>query len=193
MKSITENEIKKVLQSYEKFKEHITKRIMSLYKEMEDTDSQIATVAYKKPSLDGYGGFQSEKKDLFDILEKHEKNVRMQAIEIRTEIQRLVEEEENYNRVWAGYRSLRGDEYSIITALYIRLEPYKAVEAEYEGSHRKFEFVRKSALNHIKMLYESEFTNLQIVQHKYCRPKNKSGRQDETKDDKSYVQLKLSI
>lgn len=189
---IDENKIKDILRNYKEFKGAITERILSLYKEMEDADRQLDMVAYKKPNLSGLGGGSSDKKDLFDVLEKHEKNVRMLAIEIRTEVNQLVEEEETYNRVWSGYRSLRGEAYDIITDLYVNGEPYKAVEAEHCCSHRKFEFIRKSALTHILKLYESDLSNPQIVSYIYSLPKRTNEKESKEEAD-SYTQLKLSI
>lgn len=191
MITINEEYIKKVLGEHAALLKNIHKRILDMYGELSDTDGLIESVSIKKIEWDKEGSGQGGiKKDLLDVMLMHQRLAKEREIELRTEMYRLTEEEESINRIWVCFHALRGREFAFLDRLYVQQVPYKAVQAESGVSHRTFEKIRSSGLKKVRQMYESEISNLQII--------NLSGRKTEKahlqKEKKcGYEQLRLDV
>ena len=128
--------------------------------EISDTDCDIDyinAVAYKKNITDGMPrSSEGVLKDLSDVLERYQKVMRRRSFEITKSIGDLTWEEEALRQVWNCYQSLNGDEYEIVTRLYVRGELYEEVQQTFPYSSRKFESVRRSALRKIVKRYRQQ-------------------------------------
>lgn len=128
--------------------------------EISDTDYDIDylnTVAYKKNILNGMPrSSDGVLKDLSDVLERYQKVMRHRSFEVTQSIGELAWEEEALRRVWSCYQSLVGNEYDIITRLYVNGEEYEKVQQIYPYSSTKFDRIRRSALQKIVRRYYSK-------------------------------------
>lgn len=164
MLEINDVYIKGILGDHTILLETIHKRILDIHSELLDTDGLIRSLSIKKIEWDKEGGGSGgTKKDLTDAMLMHQRLARERELELRTEMFRLTEEEESINRVWVCFHALRGREYILLDCLYVQKLPYKAVQEDSHVSHRTFEKVRMQALKKILRMYESEISNLQII------------------------------
>lgn len=189
MLKIREEDVKRALKNEFKELEEIHNRILALYDELMNAKSLIQSIVLKSPQLGnvGEGGFQ---RDLTEIMLKHERLTRQREIEIREELRSLTEEEETVNRIKVCFEELRGKEYSYLYELYVKCNPYKAVERESGVSHRTFEKIRQSGIRKIIQLYESSYCNQDIIRRNQ-RGGQKKGRIK--KEDPGYQQLELKL
>lgn len=141
------------------------KRILELYAEMEKEDDLEQIISLKSFQY-SEGTRQKEMNDLSDVLEKVKKMQREKTLDIRAEFQTLIEENERINRLMICYRALSTINFvghEIVRKMYLEAMTYEAVEMESGLSHKTFETKRKQAMNTIKMLFESDYTNNQIL------------------------------
>lgn len=115
MKLIDEVDVKMALEKGTSDLKIIHKRILDLYDELIEVDSVIRSVAMKSPKYGNIGGgVGGIKKDLADIMLRHEQTARARGIELREEMYRLTEEEESINRIQACFViQLLGDNQTI--------------------------------------------------------------------------------
>lgn len=164
MKLIDEVDVKMALEKGTSDLKIIHKRILDLYDELIEVDSVIRSVAMKSPKYGNIGGgVGGIKKDLADIMLRHEQTARARGIELREEMYRLTEEEESINRIQACFRALQDKEYLYLDRLYVQHTPYKIVESESGVSHKTFERTRAGAVNRIITLYNSDLSNQEII------------------------------
>ena len=189
MMSIHENDIKRVLKNRQQDLETIHNRLMQMYGELYDTDSMIRSISLKSIDYDGIGGVGSEKTDLADLIIRHERATESRQVEIREEMRRLSLGEEMINRVWVCFQTLRGQEYDFIHELYVHAYPYKFVEKHSGVSHRTFEKIRRRAIKKIIELYQSRYSNIDIIRGARGQPKKKR----EEKETSGYHQLQLDL
>lgn len=192
MSAIDEERIKQILGGHDSRLREIHERILRIHDELLDTDSLIEAVSLKKIEWDKEGGSRGGiKKDLTDVMLQHQRLARERELELRGEMYRLAEEEEEINRVWVCFHALRGKEYTFLDLLYVQSQPYKAAELESGFSHKTFETYRRSGLKKILQMYESEFSNMELVRGGMIEnPKRKNKT---TKKTVEYEQIKLKI
>lgn len=185
---ISDNFIKTVLRTYKQRLEEIHKRILELYEEMQDTDSMIRSMSISsKPGK--IGGGKTNSQDLGDFLIRHHKMLKQKNEELRAELWRLSEEEETMNRVWICFRALEGKEQKYLQHMYVEGRTYKETELESGLSHKRFETIRGSGIKRIHELYQSKWTNQNIVgMQKKTMPTKK-----EKKQSLKYEQLTLNL
>ncbi len=190
--SVTVDSVRVLLMNYETHKCRIQQRILELYKELEDTDSFIQVISFKKNILTGMprakGGLP---KGLTEIVEQHDKLMNDRISEISAGIEMLMKEEESLRRVWVCYQALSYEEYEIITRLYVKKEPYKQVEAELEYSHGKFEKLRKEGLEDIISLYDSDMGYEKLCALSYTKIHERKGIKKEC--ETIYQQYSLDL
>lgn len=155
---INVDSLKVLLRDFESRKKRVGKLLMERIYEISDTDCNIDyinAVAYKKNILNGMprssGG---DLKDLSDVVARYQKTMRHRSYEITQSIAELAWEEEALRQVWNCYQSLDGDEYDIITRLYVKGEEYEEVRQAFPYSLKKFENIRRSALRKIVKRYQ---------------------------------------
>lgn len=188
MKLIDEVDVKMALEKGTSDLKIIHKRILDLYDELIGVDSVIRSVAMKSPKYGNIGGgVGGIKKDLADIMLRHEQTARARGIELREEMYRLTEEEESINRIQACFRALQDKEYLYLDRLYVQHTPYKIVESESGVSHKTFERTRAGAVNRIITLYNSDLSNQEIIRQSKRKQRKKK------KKEISYKQIELDL
>ena len=86
---ISLEEIKTILSNYKGLKKQIRKHISDLYDDLMDTDNLIETVSIKKTEISEMGTKGGSKKDLSDIIIRHECILKRWYREISYEIESL--------------------------------------------------------------------------------------------------------
>ena len=81
-------------------------------------------------------------------------------------IYQLMQEEESLKRVWICYQGLPYRQRAVLKALYVEHKPWKVVRAELRMSHSTLSNNRSSAIQNIRQLYDSEFTDMQIMMYR---------------------------
>lgn len=198
MRSITEQRIKQLLPRCNTIIRDNNEKIIELYKELEDNDALIREASLHGIRSDGVSGAVSggSKKDLGDVMQQHLRLIRERGIEIQAEIWHLVEEIDIVKRLWCCFCTLQGSPAQYIRELYIEKRPYKAVEQEAEVSHRSFEQLRKAGLREIRLLYESDLSNKDIIlQGRTQREEtmNKKEKKEAGEHYGTYEQLRLEL
>lgn len=192
MLEMNEERVKKILGRYDERVQEIHDRILKIYDELSDTDSIIESVSMKKIEWGKEGSVKGGiKKDLTEVMLRHEYLARERERDLRGELYQLVTEEEEINRIWVCFRALRGKEYHYIEMLYVQGMPYKAVELESNVCHKTFETYRRSGIKKILKMYQSEFTNMEIAVHSNQIPDD--GKREGTTKEEPYTQLTLNI
>lgn len=194
--TITEDYIKRVLRDHQKLITAIHDRLLELYSEMDDSDGMIRAATFGSSRLNIGGGHSSEKSDLTDIMLRHFKLLKAQSQEIRTEMWRLIEEQETINRIWICYKAIDGEARQLLTDLYVKERPYKDVQFEAlknKGiSRTSFERMRKEGIAEIERLYYSDITNVDIINQTVGRKKQKKKIKQKVTQE-SYEQIALDL
>ena len=87
---ISLEEIKTILSNYKGLKKQIRNHISDLYDDLMDTDNLIETVSIKKTEISEMGTKGGSKKDLSDIIIRHECILKRWYREISYEIESLM-------------------------------------------------------------------------------------------------------
>lgn len=189
MVKIQDVDVKNALRKGTKGLEAIHNRILALYKELTDVDGMIRSLSLPSARYESSGGGKTgDGRDLSDFMAKHEQLSRQREIEIREEMRNLTDEEEMINRIRVCFQTLQDREYDILNELYVKGHPYKFVETHSQLSHKTFETTRKSGIRKIIQLYESNYSNQEIITRRQRIYRN-NGKKDEV----AYQQLKLNL
>lgn len=168
------SDIKKILMHYDTIKEQTKNQIIDLYNDLFDTDTLIQVIATKTAHMDGMPKPPgSSKKDLSDIVLRHEKQLKKWYREISYEIDLLLAKEEMLRRVWLCYRILPENEYQVITKVYINKQMCK--QAKLESGQPKTTFFRtiNRGLSDIKRMYDSDLSNDFLLKQFLSKQKKK--------------------
>lgn len=167
------SDIKKILMHYDTIKEQTKQQIIDLYNDLFDTDTLIQVIATKTAHIGMPKPPGSSKKDLSDIVLRHEKQLKKWYREISYEIDLLLAKEEMLRRVWLCYRILPESEYQAITKVYI--EKKLAKQAELESGKTKTTFFRtiNRGLTDIKRMYDSDLSNDFLLKQFLSKKKKK--------------------
>lgn len=161
---IGENYVKDTLKYGSAKLTEIHNRIVSLYAELENMDALIRSISLGQGYRNETGSFSGNTdRDLTQIMIKHEKVAKQREIEIREEMLNLIEEEESINRIRVCYQTLRGNDYTCLQQLYVQRKPYKLVEKDSGMSHATFERRRRQAIKKIITMYESDYSNQELI------------------------------
>ena len=176
MQEILEKDVKYALEHGVEELKLIHKRILELYIELGDTEAMIRSTSMKSSKY-GFVSGGGAKWDLSDLLQKHEVLQKQREIEIKEQIWRLTDEEAMINRIRTCYQTLRGEEYNFLQKLYVQKKPYKSVEKDSGVSHRTFEKIRKTAMRKVISLFESNYSNQEIITMGHSYRKRECGRE----------------
>ena len=192
---ISLEEIKTILSNYKGLKKQIRKHISDLYDDLMDTDNLIETVSIKKTEISEMGTKGGSKKDLSDIIIRHECILKRWYREISYEIESLMKKDEKIRRVWLCYQLISEECYEVVTKIYVEHHSSKEVMTDYiartgETSRTFFRLVNKS-LNNIKVMYESRYSNDNLLKMSLSQKvrKNKAV----TPDSSPYKQLSFGL
>lgn len=195
MEKINENFVKNVLARHGELLQDIHKRILLLYEELSDTNSIIQSAAIKKMELGQVGGGGRNVRDLTDVMLAHQRIVKDREREVYAGLQSLMDEEEVINRIWCCFQALSDKEYKCLEELYVKGEPYKAVEQESGVSHRAFEQTRADAIREILRWYESDLGNVEIIAlgRTNMGGRKKGKKKKEKSRNEPYEQMELDL
>lgn len=199
MKNETEislEEIKNILSNYRGMKKQIRNHISDLYDDLMDTDNLIETVSIKKTEISEMGTKGGSKKDLSDIIIRHEHILKRWYREISFEIESLMKKDEKIRRVWLCYQLTSGEGYEVITEIYVEHKSSKEVMADYmrktgETSRTFFRLVNKS-LKNIKLMYESQYSNDSLLKMSLSQKKARNNK-TVIPDSSHYKQLSFGL
>lgn len=155
---ISLEEIKTILSNYKGLKKQIRNHISDLYDDLMDTDNLIETVSIKKTEISEMGTKGGSKKDLSDIIIRHECILKRWYREISYEIESLMKD----------YIARTG-----------------------ETSRTFFRLVNKS-LNNIKVMYESRYSNDNLLKMSLSQKKVRKNKAV-TPDSSPYKQLSFGL
>lgn len=189
---ISENRVKEILGGVDQRLKEIHERILRLYEEEADNDSLLRSISIRKIEWDKQAS--GKKRDLSDVMLMHYKLMEERDIALKAEMYNLAKEEEQINRIWVCFRSLRGEEYFYLQELYVNKKPYKTVEAESGVSHKTFEMTRKRAMRKLLKTYQSELSNIDIIKKSAEDPE--AGiqiRKQNTEETGNYEQLTFKL
>ena len=116
---ISLEEIKTILSNYKGLKKQIRNHISDLYDDLMDTDNLIETVSIKKTEISEMGTKGGSKKDLSDIIIRHECILKRWYREISYEIESLMKKDEKIRRVWLCYQLISEECYEVVTKIYV--------------------------------------------------------------------------
>lgn len=160
---ISESYIIRCLSGYEALLEDVRERIRFLHSNMATTDDVLETLQLKSKQYNTVPSGGGRKKNLGDLLEKYEQNEERYAEFLKTYIYQLMQEEESLKRVWICYQSLPNRQRMVMKALYVDHKPWKVARSELHMSHSTLSGDRVQAIQNIRKLYESDFTDMQIM------------------------------
>lgn len=192
---ITDEYIKTVLRDRQGLLTAIHDRLLELYHEMDNSDEAIKSATFGSVHENIGGGRSSDQKDLTDIMLRHFQLLKAQSIEIRHEMNRLVEEQETINRIWCCYTALNINEKEILTELYVKDLPYKEVECDAKKrgvSSTTLERRRKTGLQELRKLYNSDMTNVDIISNTQRKAKE-AKKKSRTVSKSGYRQISLDM
>ena len=191
---ISENRVKEILGGVDQRLKEIHERILRLYEEEADNDSLIRSISIRKIEWTSRRAEKAKERDLSDVMLMHYKLMEERDIALKAEMYNLAKEEEQINRIWVCFRSLRGEEYFYLQELYVNKKPYKTVEAESGVSHKTFEMTRKRAMRKLLKTYQSELSNIDIIKKSAEDPE--AGiqiRKQNTEETGNYEQLTFKL
>lgn len=128
---ISLEEIKTILSNYKGLKKQIRNHISDLYDDLMDTDNLIETVSIKKTEISEMGTKGGSKKDLSDIIIRHECILKRWYREISYEIESLMKKDEKIRRVWLCYQLISEECYEVVTKIYVEHHSSKEVMTDY--------------------------------------------------------------
>ena len=161
-----------------------------------DTDNLIETVSIKKTEISEMGTKGGSKKDLSDIIIRHECILKRWYREISYEIESLMKKDEKIRRVWLCYQLISEECYEVVTKIYVEHHSSKEVMTDYiartgETSRTFFRLVNKS-LNNIKVMYESKYSNDNLLKMSLSQKKVRKNKAV-TPDSSPYKQLSFGL
>lgn len=164
---MTEKRIKEILgKKNEMLCKIISQRTMAL-NEIKNKDSILEAVAYQPVNIANFTNKSNNHKDLYDVLERQEKLMKESNIVYLEMLNSLMEEEEEINRIWICFNQLPLEQYEILYRLYVLGQKYEFCKSILEIDHRTFIDRRQCGMRNMLALYESEYSDREIVQNKY--------------------------
>lgn len=188
MKEINESEVKLILHSYETRHREIHERIMSMMKELGETDGMIYEMSVSSPRITDMPKQKGGTKDLYEVFSRYKSSLQERILEMNQGIRQLTEEEEALNRVWSCYQALRGEEYDVLRRLFVERQPWKTVEIECGISSGSLQRMQKRALQKVIDMYNSPYSITEINSRSEGYKKE---REKECDGGSGYQQLKL--
>lgn len=159
---LSERDVKTILYSYDSRCREIHERILATYLEAQRTDKFVYEMSIVSPAINGMPKQKGAVRDLYSVFAKHNANLEERLREAMQGILRLTDEEEALNRVWACYKALCGEEFDVLTRLYVERKPWKAVARDKNISNGTLSRIQKRAINKLLDMYYSDFSITEI-------------------------------
>lgn len=160
------------------------------YQSLEHASDEITkAIALRGRAAGENGLYKSESpKDLAELLEREKKREKEYRKEMTCLIESLEREKERIQRVWICYQALPLQQYAVLEGIYIHGKLWTEIEQEQGLNHRLLVDIRKKAIENIRKLYASSYTNVNIIQMKYY---NK--RSEQKKKTRGQIPGQLSL
>lgn len=159
---LSEQDVKTILYSYNSRCREIHERILATYLEAQRTDKFIYEMSIASPAINDMPKQKGAVRDLHSVFTKHNANLEERRKEAMQGILRLTDEEEALNRVWACYKALDSEEFDVLTRLYVKRQPWKAVVKDKKISNGTLSRIQKRAINKLLDMYYSDFSITEI-------------------------------
>lgn len=153
MRKFSETEIKDILRHREKKIAGIHQKMFSMYRELENTDSLLESLAFPAVKITEMPAGKGSHKDLGDVLISYNRRIYTREEEIRKIMWELTEEEESICRLWMCFQKLGNPYYSILHELYVENQLYQTVENGFGKAHKTFEKYRKRGMEQLMQSY----------------------------------------
>ena len=160
---ITEDDVKRILQSKDTYLNSIYEKMDTIHKEMNRTDDLMKMVSLRRSNLSDMPKGKNGHNDLSAVYEKYITALEKRDTEYADFFESLQLEELSIQRVWLCFQALNEPYYGILKRLYVDGELYATVESESGVSIRVFEERRKTAIRMIMELYASDQTEANLI------------------------------
>lgn len=160
--TISDELIISVIGSYEQQMTELNGKIENAFTGMA-SDAELMEAA-SMPGLDNES-IKNRRYTISDIYERYQIMRERQKIEVSAYIRALIEKRETINRILSCYNVLPPEEQSVLDNLYVKYDYQTGIiklMKELQVSRRTVIRKRKSAITHIRQLYDSELTNTEI-------------------------------
>lgn len=166
-KKITPEKAKEILANKDQKLEDIHNKLALLYKEierLEQPDELMEAAALPSKTVKMVCRWGNGHSDTYGILKRFYRQRKERGTEIRMQLWKLSEEEEDIRRLWGCFFVLQEPYYGILYDLYVKKELYAAAETEFGYSHRMFEKRRKEGLELLADMFNSPYSILQLME-----------------------------
>lgn len=194
---MTAEEAQRILSEKDRRLEGISHKMRLLYQEMEGLEDskdilEAAAIPARPASrISGGGGH----KDNLDVLERYYRRRSERGTEIREQMWRLSEEEEDTRRLWGCFLALQEPYYGILEGLYVDKRLYADVEKSWGYSHSVFEKTRKEGLRLLADMFNSSYTSVELIRmgglQRTGKKKAGKGKAKQTKGCQGQMELPL--
>lgn len=162
---LTAEEAQKLLSEKGRQLEGIQHKMRLLYHELEeldDSDDLLKAAAIPARPASGVSG-GGRHADNLDVLERYYRQRQERGMEIREQMWRLSEQEEDIRRLWGCFLALQEPYYGILEGLYVDKRLYADVEKSWGYSHSVFEKTRKEGLRLLADMFNSSYTSVELI------------------------------
>ena len=189
---VDENFIVSCLKNHNNHLMQVQGEIIKTYEEIVSKNNLIETLQVGVNLENSGGGKTSNHRDLGNIVEnvKIRQEAYIEELYLSIEHQQLVEDA--VRRVWICYESLDFEAKDILKRLHIDNAKWDYVPLEFNISKGTLVKRRNAALAHIMMLYESNYSNADIIHLSSLGQKKQQRKQPKKKQD-NLGQLKLNL
>ena len=182
---ISEADIPVIIHSYYSQRIRLHKQRIAAYRDLEADDELLRELSLSSPGISDMPKSMGEKKDLYGVLSKYHEVLRNRLSEALHHLLKLEAQEEALCRVWRCYQSLPPAEYEVLHRLLEVGESWKVVQSECKLSTGKLSRIKKKAIQHIRSLYNSDLSDLELENRIFPKTKSKQECND------TYEQLRL--
>lgn len=165
-RKITVERAKEILANREQKLKDIDKKMALLYEESAQLEqpNELMTAAALSSKMVKRTSGQNANSDNFVILDRFYRQRKERRMEIRMQMWKLSEEEEDIRRLWSCFFVLQEPYYGILYDLYVKKELYAAAESSFGYSHRVFERRRKEGLEILADMFNSPYSSLELME-----------------------------
>lgn len=157
---ITEKCIIRCLSEYEALLKDIRERMGSLQTSMDTTWEMIETLQTARKNRKGS---RAEVQDIEVLLERYADGEKEYCRFLEENICQLMLEEEVWKRVWICFHALPYYERRVLDDLYVKKKAWKEVQYNLKLPRSSLSSYRSTGLENIRQLYDSDFSNSQIM------------------------------
>ena len=162
LKKISDDYIINVLQNHEALMKAARQQLVDIFKSKDENGMIVCASLYKE---DSGSSRTNDVHDLSDVLDRYNRLCHEWTMSVQSNVRSLIERQETINRIMACYNNLSFDYQHVLNMLYINnsyKEGLSELINEYKKGRTTILRMRKSAIEAIKEMYNSELTNLEL-------------------------------